>query len=126
MSQTEDERLIASDPSILMGKPRIAGTRITVEDILAALACGETVEQILAHHAELTEKGLRAALAFAAKALRRASDLLVDVVTLTYGPRIGPNRDVKPIRTRIFTEGYDPREADEANARRRRLPQPAA
>jgi len=39
--------LIQSDPSIMMGKPVIAGTRITVELILEKLAAGESVEQIL-------------------------------------------------------------------------------
>ena len=65
-----DNALIHSDPSILMGKPVVAGTRITVELILEKLAAGETVEQILNAHPRLTEKGIRAALAFAAEALR--------------------------------------------------------
>ncbi len=54
----------------MMGKPIIAGTRITVELILDKLAAGETVAQILAAHPRLTERGIRAALAFAAEALR--------------------------------------------------------
>jgi len=62
--------LIKSDPSVMMGKPVIAGTRITVEFILERLAAGETVEQIIQAHPRLTEKGVRAALAFAAEALR--------------------------------------------------------
>ena len=57
--------LIQSDPSIMMGKPVIAGTRITVELILEKLSAGETVEQILKAHPRLTEKAIRAALAFA-------------------------------------------------------------
>lgn len=39
--------LITSDPKVMMGKPVIAGTRITVESILDKLAAGETVEQVL-------------------------------------------------------------------------------
>ena len=62
--------LVKSDPSIMMGKPHIAGTRITVELILEKLAAGETAEQILAAHPRLTEAAIRAALEFAAKALR--------------------------------------------------------
>ena len=62
--------LIASDPSIMMGKPVIAGTRITVELVLEKLAAGETVEQILDAHPRLTREAIQAALAFAAKALR--------------------------------------------------------
>jgi uncharacterized protein (DUF433 family) len=62
--------LIQSDPSIMMGKPVIAGTRITVELILEKLAAGETIEQLLETHPRLTEQAVRAALAFAAAALR--------------------------------------------------------
>jgi uncharacterized protein (DUF433 family) len=62
--------LVISDPKVMMGKPVIAGTRITVEMILEKLAAGETVEQILAAHPRLTAEGIRAALAFAAEALK--------------------------------------------------------
>ncbi|TEU11523.1 MAG: DUF433 domain-containing protein [Anaerolineales bacterium] len=62
--------LIVSDPAVMMGKPVIAGTRITVELILEKLAAGETVEQILDAHPRLTREAIQAALAFAAEALR--------------------------------------------------------
>lgn len=62
--------LITSDPKIMMGKPVVSGTRITVEVILEKLAAGETVEQITAAHPRLTAKAVRAAIAFAAEALR--------------------------------------------------------
>jgi uncharacterized protein (DUF433 family) len=61
---------IESNPNIMMGKPVIAGTRITVELILEKLAAGESKEQILSAHPRLTEEGISAALAFAAQALR--------------------------------------------------------
>ena len=64
------KKLIISDPKIMMGKPVIAGTRITVEMILEKLSAGETVEQILEAHPRLTNEAIRAALAFAAQALR--------------------------------------------------------
>ena len=64
------KKLIVSDPKVMMGKPVIAGTRITVEIILEKLSAGETVEQILEAHPRLTREGIRAALAFAAQALR--------------------------------------------------------
>jgi uncharacterized protein (DUF433 family) len=64
------EDLIVSDPKIMMGKPVIAGTRITVEIILDKLAAGETVSQILASHSRLTEESIRAALSFASQALK--------------------------------------------------------
>jgi uncharacterized protein (DUF433 family) len=62
--------LISSDPKVMLGKPVVAGTRITVELILEKLAAGETVDQILAAHPRLTEEAIRAALGFAAQALR--------------------------------------------------------
>lgn len=70
--------LIISDPKVMMGKPVIAGTRITVELVLEKLAAGETVEQILAAHPRLTREAVQAALAFAAKALR--SDVVYPVL----------------------------------------------
>lgn len=59
-----DTKLIQSDPSIMMGKPVVAGTRITVELILEKLAVGETVEQLLEAHPRLTKEGIQAALSF--------------------------------------------------------------
>jgi uncharacterized protein (DUF433 family) len=64
------EELIQADPAIMMGKPVIAGTRITVELILEKLAGGETIEQILSAHPRLTREAIQAALAFAARVLR--------------------------------------------------------
>ena len=62
--------LICSDPKVMMGKPVVAGTRITVELILEKMAAGETIEQIAEAHPRLTREALLAALAFAAEALR--------------------------------------------------------
>ena len=64
------EKLIHSNPSVMMGKPVIAGTRITVEHILEKLAAGETVEQILDAHPRLSKDAIQASLNFAAKALK--------------------------------------------------------
>ena len=64
-----ETKLIQSDPSIMMGKPVVAGTRITVELILEKLAAGETVEQLLEAHPRLTREGIQAALRFATQEL---------------------------------------------------------
>ncbi len=64
-----DTNLIQSDPAIMMGKPVIAGTRITVELILEKLAAGEAVEQILEAHPRLTRESVLAALEYAARNL---------------------------------------------------------
>lgn len=62
--------MIQSDPAIMMGKPVISGTRITVELILEKLAAGESIDQLLSAHSRLTKEGIFAALAFAAQALK--------------------------------------------------------
>jgi uncharacterized protein (DUF433 family) len=59
------QSLIISDPKIVMGKPPVAGTRITVELIPEKLAAGENIPQILSEHPRLTEAGIRAAIAYA-------------------------------------------------------------
>jgi uncharacterized protein (DUF433 family) len=62
--------LIEINPDIMMGKPVIAGTRITVELILEKLAAGETIEQIVGAHPRLKREHILAALDFAAHALK--------------------------------------------------------
>ncbi len=62
--------LIQSHPQIMMGKPVISGTRITVESILERLGAGETPEQIVAAHPRLTRQAVLAAAVFAAQALK--------------------------------------------------------
>lgn len=62
--------MIQSNPNIMMGKPVVTGTRITVELILEKLAAGETVDQLLEAHPQLTRDAVLTALGFAAQALR--------------------------------------------------------
>ena len=57
---------IRRDPKIMMGKPIITGTRITVEHILRCLAAGDTDVQIVANYPHLTVDDIRAAQAYAA------------------------------------------------------------
>ena len=66
----DTRKLIVSDPGVMMGKPVIAGTRITVELLIEKLAAGESIEQILDEHPRLTREAIMAALSFAAQALR--------------------------------------------------------
>lgn len=62
--------LIATDPAIMLGKPVIAGTRLTIEHILDELAGGRTFDELLEAHPRLTQAAIFAALAYAADALR--------------------------------------------------------
>jgi uncharacterized protein (DUF433 family) len=57
---------IAVDPQIVHGKPRIRGTRVTVQVVLELLAAGETVDELLSEYDELTRDDVLAALEYAA------------------------------------------------------------
>jgi uncharacterized protein (DUF433 family) len=57
---------ILRDPKICGGEPVIRGTRVTIRTILASLAEGATIEEILKDFPTLTEKDVRAVIAFAA------------------------------------------------------------
>jgi len=54
----------------MLGKPVIAGTRLTAEFILEELAAGTPVEQLLESHPRLTREAISAVLNFAARALK--------------------------------------------------------
>ena len=60
---------IVSDPKVMVGKPVIEGTRITVDLILRKIGAGEPVEQILKEYPHLTRDGVLAAVRFAAESL---------------------------------------------------------
>ncbi len=61
---------IRRDPNIMMGKPCVAGTRITVEAILEDMADGMSAAQVIEAYDDLTEEDVRAALDYAAGYLR--------------------------------------------------------
>ena len=65
------EKLITVTPDIRSGKPCIAGTRITVYDILEYLAGGMTEQEILDDFPALRLEHIKASLAFAAQRERR-------------------------------------------------------
>lgn len=69
MGQVRHERIV-SDPDIMVGKPTIRGTRITVELILEKLGEGMTIEEMLEAYPHLTREQVLAALQFAADYLR--------------------------------------------------------
>lgn len=45
-----EKQSIIADPAVMLGKPVVSGTRITVESILERLAAGETIDQLLESH----------------------------------------------------------------------------
>ena len=61
---------IEINPEVMMGKPVIKGTRITVELILEKLSEGETIQDILIAHPHISQEAVFAALAFAAQNIK--------------------------------------------------------
>lgn len=60
---------IVINPKIMLGKPVIKGTRLTVELIVEKIAYGETFEDLKRDYPFLTEDDIKAALLYAAKRL---------------------------------------------------------
>jgi uncharacterized protein (DUF433 family) len=60
---------ISVEPTILVGKPAIAGTRISVEMAIDLLAAGWTHEQVLDSYPSLTKEDILACLAYAGELL---------------------------------------------------------
>ena len=83
--------LIESNPKIMLGKPVMAGMRITVEFTLEQLATGESMQDLLESHPRLSETAVRAALSYSAYARP-------EVLQLTRARLTGPS----PIRLLIF------------------------
>ncbi|HLF41167.1 MAG TPA: DUF433 domain-containing protein [Acidimicrobiia bacterium] len=69
--------LIVTDPKVLHGQARVAGTRVPVSVVLDCLAAGMTEPEIVAEYASLTVEGIRAAAAYGA-ALAREELLPLD------------------------------------------------
>jgi uncharacterized protein (DUF433 family) len=57
---------ITMDPKVMVGKPVIKGTRITVEHIMRHLAAGWTEAELIDAHPHLTSEDIRATCAYAA------------------------------------------------------------
>lgn len=72
MKSTEEllERIVV-DPKVMVGKPVVRGTRVTVEHVLTLLAQGLTVEDILKDYPHLTRDDVAAVLLYAAKVTGR-------------------------------------------------------
>ena len=67
MNEKELLYRITIDPKIMVGKPTIRGLRITVEQILKALAAGISNDELLEDYPELEKEDIEAALLYAAE-----------------------------------------------------------
>jgi len=66
---TDWKETITADPDVMMGKPVIAGTRLTVEFIVERLADGWTEQELVQNYPGLTPEQIHACLAYAAEML---------------------------------------------------------
>jgi len=72
---------IVIDPAVMMGKPVIRGTRITVELILRRLAEGATEVELREDYPHLTTEDIRAAVAYAAASVAHEEVVLLPSAT---------------------------------------------
>lgn len=70
---------IEINPKIMLGKPVIKGTRITVELIVRKLGEGAKISEVMEAYPKLDEEGIRAALLYAA-------DVLAHEETIVFSP----------------------------------------
>ena len=65
----DDHPLISLDPAVMLGKPCVKGTRLTVEHILESLASSKSFEEVLGNYPGLTREGINAALYWAVESV---------------------------------------------------------
>ena len=86
MSENHLLERITTDPKIMVGKPVIRGTRLTVEYILDLMAHGATEAEILNEYKGLTREDIQACLLFAAQSLQNT--LFMPLTTESVGQRV--------------------------------------
>lgn len=64
-------KTIVSDPDIMLGKPIVKGTRITVELILRKMAEGMTIEELLEAYPHITKDDILAAISYSADVISK-------------------------------------------------------
>ena len=69
---------ITVDPKVMLGKPVVRGTRITVEMILRKLSEGATEAELVDAYPHLTRKDVRAAVAFAADTIAHDETVTIE------------------------------------------------
>ena len=68
MSEAREAKIV-STPGVCGGRPRLEGTRLTVQDVLGALAAGDTIDELLVDFPYLTRADFAAVLRYAADRL---------------------------------------------------------
>lgn len=78
MRNEEKHPRIVATPDTMFGKPRIDGTRITVEHVLRRVAAGWSFDDIIEQHPRLTREDIQAAIEFAADQIGGSPSTTVD------------------------------------------------
>ena len=73
MADIDWRKFIHSDPEVLLGKPVVKGTRLSVEFILGLFAAGWTEQQLIENYPKLSKEIIRAVFAFATDCMREES-----------------------------------------------------
>jgi len=73
MEDQELLRRITVNPKVMLGKPVIKGTRLTVEYVLNLLAHGATSEEIIDEYKGLTQEDIQACILFATKSMENTT-----------------------------------------------------
>jgi uncharacterized protein (DUF433 family) len=107
-----DNERVEINPQVMMGKPVIKGTRITVELILRKLSEGATEHDLLQAYPRLSREDIRAAI-------RYAADLLADGRAAR--PSIGPTASRRQELDRLIAARFPPEGKAERIAARRRV-----
>jgi uncharacterized protein (DUF433 family) len=81
MKDQELLQRIAVNPKVLVGKPVIKGTRLTVEYVLNLLAHGATVEEIINEYKGLTQEDIQACILFATRFMENTTFMPLAVET---------------------------------------------
>lgn len=111
----QHRKAITKDEGVMLGKPTVAGTRLTVELILEKLAAGEDVGQIVEYYPRLDRESVRKALLFAAGRVEEvldklglAEEPLVDAVTALDDHSEEDERIEAPLRRHFPDEAEPP------------------
>ncbi|MCL4245055.1 MAG: DUF433 domain-containing protein [Candidatus Dadabacteria bacterium] len=73
MSENQLLQRITVNPKVMVGKPVIRGTRLTVEFVLNLLANGAAIDEILKEYEGLSKQDIQACLLFAKKSLENTT-----------------------------------------------------
>jgi uncharacterized protein (DUF433 family) len=114
-TNVQHRKTITKDEGVMLGKPIVAGTRLTVELILEKLAAGEGVGPLVESYPRLDRESVREALLFAAgrveailAKLELAEEPLADAVTVLDDHSEGDERIEAPPRRHFPDEAEPP------------------